>query len=202
VDKSSFMRACREGGAAIENALRQLDRSFYAVLYKGGLRILRDPDAAHDLVQETFIKVWQRCATFRGESELLAWMRTILRHGAVERLRRPTREVAMDDERGLTQEAAASIASRSVADNPTPEGIAGSRERAEQFRRDWARFQKANPLHANVLAWVVEDGLTIDDVARLLDRTPGATREFVSQCRKRARVHLAEWYRLTVEQVE
>jgi RNA polymerase sigma-70 factor (ECF subfamily) len=193
------MRACREGGAAIERALRELDRSFFAILYQGGLRTLRDPDAAADLVQETFIKVWQRCATFRGESDLLPWIKTILRHGAIARLRRPNREVAMENELGLTEEAAQGIAALSAERNPTPDGIARQRERAHEFREGWARFQQAHPLHANVLAWVVEDGLSIDDIAQLLDRTPGATREFVSQCRKRARVHLGAWYRLNAE---
>ena len=193
------MRACREGGAAIERALRELDRSFFAILYQGGLRTLRDPDAASDLVQETFIKVWQRCATFRGESELLPWIKTILRHGAIARLRRPSREIAMENELGLTEEAAQGIAALSVALNPTPDEIARQLERAQEFRDGWARFQQAHPLHASVLAWVVEDGLSIDDIAQLLDRTPGATREFVSQCRKRARAHLGAWYQLNVE---
>jgi RNA polymerase sigma factor (sigma-70 family) len=199
VDKALFMRACREGGAAIERALRELDRAFFAILYQGGLRTLRDPDAASDLVQETFIKVWQRCATFRGESELLPWIKTILRHGAIARLRRHSREISMENELGLTDEAAQGIAAMSVELNPTPDEIARQRERAQEFREGWARFQQAHPLHANVLAWVVEDGLSIDDVAQLLDRTPGATREFVSQCRKRARAHLGAWYQLNVE---
>ena len=47
------------------------------------------------------------------------------------------------------------------------------------------------------MTWIVEDGLSNDDIAQLLDRTPGATREFISQCRKRARVYLAEWYAIT-----
>jgi RNA polymerase sigma factor (sigma-70 family) len=193
------MRACREGGAAIERALRELDRSFFAILYQGSLRTLRDPDAASDLVQETFIKVWQRCATFRGESELLPWIKAILRHGAIARLRRPSREIAMENELGLTDEAAQGIAALSVEHNPTPDEIARQRERAQEFREGWARFQQAHPLHASVLAWVVEDGLSIDDIAQVLDRTPGATREFVSQCRKRARAHLGGWYQLNVE---
>jgi RNA polymerase sigma-70 factor (ECF subfamily) len=202
VDKALFMRACREGGAAIERALRELDRSFFAVLYRGGLRTLRDPDAARDLVQDTFIKVWQRCATFRGDSELLPWIKTILRHAAIERLRQPAREVPMEDHDGLTPDAAQRIAEISMERNPTPDQIAGQREQAEHFRQGWARFQQEDPLHANVMAWVVEDGLSIEDIAQLLERTPGATREFVSQCRKRARVYLAGWYRIAFEQGE
>jgi RNA polymerase sigma factor (sigma-70 family) len=202
MDKALFMSACREGGAAIERALRELDRTFFAALYRGGLRTLRDPDAARDLVQETFIKVWQRCATFRGESELLPWIKTILRHAAIERLRRAVRETPMENELGATPEALRSIAALSEEHNPTPERIARQQERAQHFRDGWARFQQAHPLHANVMAWVVEDGLSIDDIAELLGRTPGATREFVSQCRKRARLYLADWYQLAFEAAE
>jgi RNA polymerase sigma-70 factor (ECF subfamily) len=210
VDKSLFIRACREGGEAIERALRELDRSFFAVLYRDGMRTLRDPDAAQDLVQDTFIKVWQRCATFRGDSELLPWIKTILRHSAIERLRRLTHEVPMEGQEGVTRNAAERILEQhrlpdhlagrileiSLECNPTPDVIAIQREHAEQFRRGWARFREAAPVHANVMAWVVEDGLSTEDIAQLLDRTPGATREFVSQCRKRARLYLADWYKL------
>jgi DNA-directed RNA polymerase specialized sigma24 family protein len=150
-------------------------------------------------VQETFIKVWQRCATFRGESELLPWIKTILRHGAIERLRKPVREVPMEDETGLTPEAAQRIWEISVERNPTPERAARRSEQARCFAEGWSRFQREDPLHANVMTWVVEDGLSTEDVAGLLGRTPGATREFISQCRKRARIYLSDWYNLARE---
>ena len=193
------MRACREGGAAIELALRGLDRSFFAVLFRDGLRTLRDPDAARDLVQDTFIRVWQRCATFRGDSELLPWIKAILRHAAIERLRQRARQEPLEDEQGLTEGAARRILEMSMERNPTPEELARREERAAAFHRGWQRFQQDDPLRASVMSWVVEDGLTTEDIARLLDRTPGATREFVSQCRKSARRYLGEWYTLAHE---
>jgi RNA polymerase sigma-70 factor (ECF subfamily) len=194
LDKTLFMRACREGGAAIEQALRELDRKFFAILYRDGIRTLRDSDATRDLVQDTFIKVWRRCATFRGDSELLPWIKAILRHAAIERLRQPAREVPMENEEGLTPDATAQIMKMSVERNPSPEQLARQQEHAAQFTKGWLRFQEEHPLHASVMAWVVEDGLSTDDIAQMLGRTPGATREFVSQCRKRARLYLAEWY--------
>ena len=199
MDKTVFMRACREGGAAIESALRELDRTFFALLYRDGLRTLRDPDATRDLVQDTFIKVWRRCATFRGDSELLPWIRTILRHAAIERLRRPAHEEPMEDHEGLTAEASRHILELSAERNPTPERLAQQREQAATFRKGWQRFQQEDPVHASVMTWVVEDGLSTEDIAQLLDRTPGATREFISQCRKRARSYLADWYVLAHE---
>jgi RNA polymerase sigma factor (sigma-70 family) len=193
LDRVSFMRACRDG-AAIEQALRELDRDYFAVLYRDGLRTLHDPEAARDLVQETFIKVWRRCATFRGDSELLSWIKVILRNGAFERLRQTTREVPLEDGEDLTAEVSRRLLELSIDGNATPEQALRRQQLADTFRRGWQRFRQADPLHANVMAWVIEDGLSIEEVAQLLGRTPGATREFVSQCRKHARVHLAEWY--------
>lgn len=193
------MRACREGGSAIEQALRHLDRAFFAILYRDAVRTLRDPAAARDLVQDTFIKVWRRCSTFRGDSDLLPWIRTILRYGAIQSLRGSVREVPLDDHDGLTEEASRRLYEMSIEGNPTPERLARQREQADQFRRCWQRFLREDPLHANVMTWVVEDGLSNEDIAELLDRTPGATREFISQCRKRARYYLADWYALVSE---
>lgn len=198
MDKNEFMRACREGGAAIENALRALDRSFFVPLYSRSLRSLHDAELARDVVQETFIKVWRRCATFQGDSELLPWMQAILRHGILDRLRRPEREVPFEEGEDMSAELAARFADLSRTEVATPDDDARREQLAECFQRCWARFERAAPSHAAVIAWIVEDDLRNEDIAALLERSPGATREFVSQCRKRARVHLAEWYELAL----
>src|SRR5512146_635665 len=86
------MRACREGGDRIEQALAELDRAYFSVLYRDCARAVNDSESARDLVQETFIKVWQRCATFRAASELLPWIKAILRRATIDFLRRRQRE--------------------------------------------------------------------------------------------------------------
>jgi RNA polymerase sigma-70 factor (ECF subfamily) len=190
------MRACRDGGAAIERALQLLDRSFFAILFRESVRGLGDHESARDLVQDTFIKVWLRCATFQGDSELLPWIRSILRHGLLDRLRKSTSEIALDtaeDQAGETQLRIAELSEEII---PRPDSEAARAQLDDCFKRCWRRFEAASPSHALVMAWIVEDGLTHEQIGELLGRTPGATREFISQCRKRARLHLAEWYQL------
>jgi len=196
LDKNEFMRACREGGASIEQALRQLDRQFFATLYARAHRTLRNADAARDLVQETFIKVWQRCSTFQGSSELLPWIDAILRHAVLDRLRRTGREVPFDEAGAMNTQVSNRIVELSQRDVPTPDDDARREQLADCFRRCWIRFETAAPEHAAVISWIANDGLSHDEVGALLERSPGATREFISQCRKRARVYLAEWYEL------
>lgn len=196
MDRYVFMRACREGGAAIERALQLLDRSYFAILFRESVRGLGDPESARDLVQDTFIKVWLRCATFQGDSELLPWIKSILRHGLLDRLRKSTSEVALDtaeDQAGETQLRIAELSAELI---PRPDSEAARAQLDDCFKRCWRRFETASPSHALVMTWIVEDGLTHEQIGELLGRTPGATREFISQCRKRARLHLAEWYEL------
>jgi len=191
------MSACREGGVAIERALRQLDRSYFGALFRESLRGLRDPESARDLVQDTFIKVWLRCATFHGESELLPWIKAILRHGLLDRLRRSAGEVTpLETTDAQAPEIQTRIAELSEELIPRPDTEAARAQLDDCFQRCWQRFETASPSHALVIAWIVEDGLTHEEIGELLGRTPGATREFISQCRKRARLHLGEWYEL------
>jgi RNA polymerase sigma factor (sigma-70 family) len=201
LDKTVFMEACREGGQRIEGALRLLDRSYFAVLYRDSVRAIGDRDVARDLVQEAFIKVWQRCATFRGESELLPWVRSVLRRVILDRLRQPTREVALEDQAGLTTAVLEKVAELSGEQVPVPEDALRQEQLGQVFQRCWHRFAQACPEHALVISWIAEDGLTHEEIAALLERTPGATREFISQCRKRARTYLAEWHALAFNEV-
>ena len=185
------MRACREGGAAIEQALRLLDRSYYRILFRDSLRGLNDPESARDLVQDTFIKVWLRCATFQGDSELLPWVKAILRHGLLDRLRKSVCEVALESGDDQSRETELRVTELSEDTIPRPDTEAARAQLDECFKRCWRRFEVASPSHALVIAWIVEDGLTHKEIGELLGRTPGATREFISQCRKRARLYLA-----------
>src|SRR5215469_3981661 len=118
------MSACRQGGAAIELALRQLDRSYFGILFRESLRGLRDHESARDLVQDTFIKVWLRCATFQGDSELLPWIKSILRHGLLDRLRKAVGEVALETGDDPSSEAQLRIAELSEESIPQPESEA------------------------------------------------------------------------------
>lgn len=193
----SFMQACREGGRLIEAWLRVFDRQHGAALYREAAVSLRSWQAAEDVVQEGMIKVWQRCATFRGPADPLAWIRQIVRNTLIDAVRaRPPEQPLQDEEGELTPAAQAAVHRLSVETIGTPDDTLRSHQVEQVFRRCFARFAAAHPEHAMVLRWVVEDGLDNAAVEQLLDRTPGATREFISQCRKKARPFFADWYAL------
>ncbi len=195
MQKQAFIAACREGGPAIELAFRSVVRDYSGALLREGWLALRDADLARDLLQETLLKVWRACASFRGDSELYPWLAGILRRAAIDRLRRQRPEVAIDD---LAGGAEGLLAAGNGIDQASanPQHQAETQQSREVFARCAERFSAEQPQAAEVIRWIVEDGLAPADIAALIGRSPGATREYLSQCRKKARHYFADWYRL------
>lgn len=52
---------------------------------------------AEDLVQETILRAYRNRDGFRGEASELSWLRRILRNLAIDRSRRPDREVSVEE---------------------------------------------------------------------------------------------------------
>lgn len=59
-------------------------------------RYVNDYDAAHDLMQEGFIKVFQNLESYRAESPLKAWIRKIMVNTCLVYLRKEKRFIKVD----------------------------------------------------------------------------------------------------------
>lgn len=66
-------------------------------LYRFALSLVRDPGAAEDLVQDTFVRALERRGQYRGDAPVEHWLKRILHNLAVDRARRGPREVLVDD---------------------------------------------------------------------------------------------------------
>ncbi|MBC7941569.1 MAG: RNA polymerase sigma factor [Chitinophagaceae bacterium] len=197
MEKSRFISACAQGGTALNKVLAELRQTHLQKLLHDVRRSLpgSHADMACDLVQETLIKVWRHCGRFRGEASVMTWLYSILRRAILDELRRLRPEVPLLDSAGEVppevEEALRDLAAGPPVD---PSALAESADMQRLYASCFARFAAADPQAAAVVRWVAEDDLDIDEVAAILGRSPGATRTFLSQCRKKARLHLAPWY--------
>ncbi len=99
--------------------LRDRDTGAFAVLYDRhsrqafGLacRMLGDPSAAEDVVQEAFLSVWRQAESYRpGRSAVRTWLLSIVHHRAVDRFRHvAAREVAGNVLEGMPERADESV---------------------------------------------------------------------------------------------
>lgn len=94
-DYEAQLLACARGDAA---ALQRLYRREAARLLGVAMRIVRRRDLAEDVLHDAFVKVWERAGTFdpsRGSGR--GWLYSVVRHGALNRIRDGAREVLDDD---------------------------------------------------------------------------------------------------------
>jgi RNA polymerase sigma factor (sigma-70 family) len=69
-------------------ALEALYRSFETPVYNLALRMLRSPEDAEDVLQETFLEVVRSIKRYRGEGHLWGWLKRIAASKALMRIRR------------------------------------------------------------------------------------------------------------------
>jgi RNA polymerase sigma-70 factor (ECF subfamily) len=98
-DESVLVESARNGdSAAFEKLYRRNRDRIYGLVWRicGG-----DAALAEDLLQEAFIRAWQKLDSFRGESRFGTWLHRLSANVALSdrriRLRRVGREVPMDD---------------------------------------------------------------------------------------------------------
>ncbi len=90
------------------------------------MRIVRDRDTAHDVLQDAFLQIWQRAQTYqRALGSARGWIYTVVRHRALDEARKLRREVPVGDE--LESLADAEAASEHGAAEPLADSAALNR---------------------------------------------------------------------------
>ena len=120
-------------------------------------RILRNREEAEDVVQETFLEVWRRSAQFDpGRGGAVAWVVTIARSRAIDRLR--ARTIA-----GRTI-ASASEDADGLLPAPTPSPAAETERRRDE-RRVAAALDALPPAQRRTIELAYFEGLSQSEIA-------------------------------------
>ena len=84
LEAATLSRALRGDGAAFEAIYRQYRHAAYNL----ALRVLGEPAAADDVVQDVFVRLFDRLRSFRGEAPFGAWLRRLVANATMDELRR------------------------------------------------------------------------------------------------------------------
>ena len=135
-----------------------VDRVYRHVRFRLG-----DPDLTEDVTSQVFLRAWQaidRYRPFEGRP-FLAWLYTIANNLIIDHHRRAKRETP-----GIDPE-------RHVARTPDPEAAAVSEDLHDQIRAAIARLK---PDYQLVVSLRLIEEMDYEDIARVLNKKPGALR--------------------------
>jgi len=88
----------RQVKSGSEEAFTQLVNLYGDRIYNLALRILKNPDDAADVLQETFLAVYEKIHTFDGRSDFFTWLYRIATNFSLMKLRKRRRTVLSDEE--------------------------------------------------------------------------------------------------------
>jgi RNA polymerase sigma-70 factor (ECF subfamily) len=88
-DKDGLATMLAEVASGDKSAFAKLYGLTNRKLFGVALRILRDRSAAEDIVQEVYVRIWRNAASFDPSlASPIAWMASIVRHCAIDTLRK------------------------------------------------------------------------------------------------------------------
>ena len=91
---SDLLARCALGD---QKAFTRLYEESSGKLYAVAMHILRD-SRAEEVLQDAFVKIWHRASDYRPDKgNAMAWMASIVRNRALDMLRRPNLESAVED---------------------------------------------------------------------------------------------------------
>jgi RNA polymerase sigma-70 factor, ECF subfamily len=143
------------------DALEALYDRHTGLLYPVALRIVRSPADAEDVLQQTWVKVWDSAATYdAARGSVAGWLLAIVRSRALDLYRsRATRRNAES----------------AFPSGPTPVAPDPSASAAERQRRDQVRLalQRLDPHYRQVLEIAYFEGRTQIEIAERLETPLG-----------------------------
>lgn len=178
-DEQDLLERARHGDA---HAVDELLARHQKQVYRFGLRMCGDEEAALEVLQQTLLTAFRTLHSFRQEAALSTWLYQIARSACMKH-RRPTQ---VDVRRMVTLDSPE--ARRVESDKPDPEARAHAREMAEVLE---AAILALPESQREVLILRDVEGLSAEEAAEVIGVEVGALKSRLHRARGELRGHLS-----------
>jgi len=169
-------RLKRRDPQAMADLYDRYGRLAYSVI----LRIVRDSTTAEDLVQETFLRVWNRAQAFDSERGALGpWLLAVARNRAIDYVRSTDGRMSRSAYELVEMENPALFAD-----------LERQMVTSDQARRIREALTKLNPSQRNVIELAYFEGLSQSEMAEKMNQPLGTIKTWVRSALKNLREQL------------
>lgn len=180
--EEDIIKLIRTGGKAMDAGVKALHFTKGPQMLRKLVYMGASSDDAKDIWQETFIKIVRSATTYNGSSQAIYWMNSILKNCYLDHYRKKqslAKVVAVIDFEDLEMMA-----------DPNEENYAEPGSVVECVSAGLERFKQREPERERALRMQMA-GLAHQEIGLQIGRTTAATKEYLSQCRKKIQPFIA-----------
>ena len=169
-------------------ALEALYVRYGNAIYSLSMHMLRNPQAAEEVTQDTFFNVWRRASSYKqGRGSFKSWLFSIGHHRAIDEIRRNKRD------RNVVQYDT-DIERRAADDTTDPVKYTASRFELGKIKN---ALMELRPEQRSVVELAYFGGLTHSEISKKLDQPLGTVKTRMRLALKKLREvmgsHAQEW---------
>ncbi len=161
-----------------EEAFRELVERFHRPVYALLVRIVRQPELAEDLAQDSFLKAWKALARFDPGRKFSSWMFKIAHNTALDELRRGGLETVSLDAPFAAGDEPPELPADLAAENPLLRTLA--RESGRVLERAVSRLR---PAYRGILLLRFAQEMSYDEIAEVLGVPLGTVKIHIFRAR-------------------
>ena len=185
-DDRKLVRAAQKGDA---QAFRELVVKYQRRVFQLALGMLKDPDDAMDISQETFVRVHRYLPSFKGDSSFFTWTYRIAMNLCLDAQRRKGRAERIDATEGDEAEIEAAMDPPSAA-LAGPQRATLNNELKEKIEE---ALQGLSENHRSILLLREVEGLSYEDLAKVLGIRKGTVMSRLFHARLKMQKKLREY---------
>jgi len=194
-DDLDLVHASKNGDvAAFEQLVKRYDRKLLRIAQS----VTHNREDSQDVVQETFLKVYQHLAEFRGNSQFSTWLIRITLNQSLMKLRkqRRTREVSLDEDFGTDED----VLPQEVIDwAPNAEELYSVSELRNILLKT---IEELRPILRAVFVLQDLEGLSTEQTAEVLNLSQSAVKSRLWRARLELRERLNKYFGKSAESAQ
>ncbi len=188
IDKPEFTERLK---AYDPEAFNLLIESFKDRVYNLSMRITKNPDEAEEVVQETFLSVFDKIHTFQGKSRLTTWIYAIAYNGALNRIRKTEQKnVTFEEETHLTIDPGW-LRNKGTEINFATEGSVLRKELQEILEK---AIESLPDGYRELFVMKEIEHLSVKEIAEIVNLNPGAVKTRLHRARLILRAKLSDYW--------
>jgi len=186
VDEMDLVRRARKGQlSAYDELVRRYQERIYATIY----HMTSNHEDANDLAQEAFIKAFHALRSFKGGSSFYTWVYRIAVNKTINFLKQRKNKAQMSlNDMDLNAEHDPDLVA--LISDKTPRREAGLAELSEKLNE---ALQKLSEPHRLVVTLHDVQGLSHEEIAKIMDCNIGTVRSRLFYARQQLQAYLSDY---------